>query len=370
MRIEICHLTSIHPRYDVRIFEKECKTLANFYKVTLVVADGGGNEETDGIQIIDVGKKTANRVLRILITPWRIYRYARKLKNCEYFHFHDPELLIVGLLLRRIHKKKVIYDSHEDVPQDILLKNWIPRAIRKPVAGIYSALEKYVTRQFSAIVCATPHIKSRFLKFNNYSYDIKNYPILDWQGQREEVILDEIEYDLCYVGLISENRGIFELIEVLNLMNVSIVLAGPFESEHLRSRLIALENWPRVKYLGILNRSNVQKLLSKSLIGIVVLERTPTFLNSLPIKLFEYMAAAMPVISSNFPDWEEIIEKSNCGICIEPKNVEMLCEAIKKLMDNPKLAISMGKNGLNAIRTKYSWASESEELVGIYKKIR
>ena len=109
---KVCHLTTVHPRYDNRIFHKECKSLTNNgYDTILLVADGGKVEITEKVKIIGL-KSTKNILRRLMIQPLTFFIQSIRQK-ADLYHFHDPELIFTGLLLR-IAGKKVVYDIHED----------------------------------------------------------------------------------------------------------------------------------------------------------------------------------------------------------------------------------------------------------------
>lgn len=93
---KIVHMTSVHVRNDTRIFYKECVSLANAgYEVVLIVADGKGDEEKNGVTIVDVGKKPTSRIRRMIFTTARIYKAAWQI-DADVYHFHDPELLLIN----------------------------------------------------------------------------------------------------------------------------------------------------------------------------------------------------------------------------------------------------------------------------------
>ena len=164
-KIKVCHITTVHPAKDVRIFYKECVSLANAgFDVTLLVLNGV-SEQAQGVNIIGIQHPFKGRIDRIRNAP-QIALIAAKKVDAAIYHFHDPEFLRVALQLKKIGKK-VIYDVHEDVPRQILAKYWIPPILRQLTSFVFEKFENYVASRLDNIVTATPFIKNRFLAINN-----------------------------------------------------------------------------------------------------------------------------------------------------------------------------------------------------------
>lgn len=362
---KVCHLTSVHPKTDTRIFYKECKTLVNAgYDVSLIVQNDK-DEVIDGVKIIGIDAPK-NRKERMSRTTQQVYQRALEC-DADIYHFHDPELIPIGLRLKR-KGKKVIYDVHEDVPRQILSKQWIPALLRKTISWTVERIENYAAKRFDYIVTATPYIRDRFLKINRKSIDINNFPLLselhipnnDWSSKEKLV---------CYIGGIGKARGIQEMVTAIGLTPYSMLLAGNFESSAEREIAVRKDGWHQVMELGHINRTEVKEVLARSMAGLVVLHPIINYIDALPVKMFEYMSAGILVIASNFPLWKEIIEDNNCGICVDPLNVNEIANAINWIIDNPEQAKQMGENGRKAVEEKYNWEHEEIKLLRIYEEL-
>jgi glycosyltransferase involved in cell wall biosynthesis len=364
--IKICHLTSVHKTNDVRIFEKECVSLARAGFDVTFIAVNCDEGIFEGVKIISVKSESKGRFSRMTKTVNKVYQAAIKV-DADIYHFHDPELLRIGKKLKKKHGKKVIYDSHEDLPRQVLDKLWIPSLFRKMVSRSIERYENKIAKQLSGIIGATPHIRDRFLKVNPNSENINNYPILE--KININVSWTERKNEICYVGGIFNSRGVEELVDAMELVDSRLNLAGNYSPPSLREILLNKKGWKNVNELGFVNRDEIVKVLSRSKIGIVTLHPTKAYIDSLPIKMFEYMAAGIPVIASDFPLWKSIIEKHNCGICVDPKNPQKISEAINYLLGNDKIAEEMGAKGKKAAYEFYNWKTEEKKLIDFYKKL-
>lgn len=360
----ICHISTVHPRNDVRIFHKECKSLSKLYKVTLLVADGLGDDIVDGIKIVDIGLRQQSRLKRIRIDSKKALEKAIEL-DCELYHFHDPELVKVGIKLKK-RGKKVIYDTHEDLPRQIMGKPYLNKFIKPILANLIEWQENKAAKKFDYICSATPHIRDRFKKINKNVIDINNYPII---GELDLNVEQKTNNKICYTGGISEERGVKILVDAMEFANAKLEMAGVFYSTEFQKELEQNKNWEKVNYLGLVEREKVAEIISTSTAGLVTFLPLPNHVNAQPNKMFEYMSSGTAVIAANYKLWKQIIEDNNCGICINPENANDIAEAINELINNPDKAKAMGENGKKAVINKYNWKIEEEKLLKVYSEV-
>ncbi len=360
--VSVAHLTSVHGPTDTRIFGKECRTLAEAgYQVTLV-APAPRDDELHGVRISAV-PEPGGRLERMTRTVHAVHRRATHI-DADVYHLHDPELLGVGVALRR-RGKRVIYDVHEDVPRDILSKDWLPPHARRAVGRGAETLENACARRMSAVIAATPTLAERLAPLNPRTVTVNNYPVLgdlsvpagQW-AERERAV--------CYVGDINAVRGTIEMVDAAGIADVRLLLGGTFSERGLRERAASRPGWRNVTELGQLSKPDVAATFSRAHAGLVVLHPEPNHVNGRPNKLFEYMSAGLPVIASDFPLWRSFVQESSCGICVDPMDPRQIAGAITRLVDDPAEARAMGARGREAVERRFNWDTEARTLLELY----
>ena len=364
--IKVCHVTSVHPKEDIRIFRKECLSLAEAgYDVSLV--EQGESEEKDGVHIIGFGAIPESRIKRILFGAKKAYRKALE-ADADVYHLHDPELLHYAKKLKK-RGKKVIFDSHEDVPADILEKYWIPSFLRKMMSKSYSKFEARTVAKIDGVISVTPHICDRFKKANANTAMVTNYPIIE----NSLVQPDFNSQRIVFPGLMSDIWSIDSIISAIEPIEGAVleIRSGGSDGDYL-DKLRALPGWEKVNYGGRVSHAEVMKLMSECCCGMALLKYYPnsgwhrgTLGNT---KIFEYMMAGLPVIFSDSELWHDINEKWHVGICVDPENIPQITEAVKKVFSDPDAAREMGINGREAVQKEYNWSLAKEVLLHFYRK--
>ncbi len=357
-----------------------------------MVADGLGDELRDGVRIVDAGAP-GGRLGRMLWTTRRVAAHALAF-DADVCQLHDPELLPAGLRLQRAGIR-VVFDAHEDVPTQLLDKPYLaPRAARL-LARLYARYERHACARLDGLLAATPHIRERLAHCNPRTVDVANFPLPEEFPAPESASPDVASPDVaspdvaspgctpaegapdggwhtrtevCYVGSISAIRGIRELVHACALLRspVQLALAGNFAEPALAREVAQLPGWRRIRALGHLDRAGVGRVMGQAFAGLVTLLPIASYRDALPVKMFEYMAAGIPVIASDFPRWRAIVEASGCGLCVDPRDPAAIAAAIDRLAQDPLLARRMGANGRRAIEQTYNWKNEAQKLLRFY----
>lgn len=356
-RTKVCHMTDIHQQEDIRIFHKESTSLAeNGYEVYQV--SRGQTYESKGVHMAGIGEVAGNRLLRMTRAARKVYETSRKI-DADIYHFHDPELLPYGLKLKK-QGKKVIFDSHEDVPAQIMDKDWIPKPLRKIVSVLYRLYETYAVRHFDAVVAATPYIAKQFKGRAKKVVIVNNYPKLD-DIRFHDTSFRERERIICYAGGISDIRGENIMTEAMKDVDGTLILAGEHPVQEMR-----VGNSAVIKYIGKRSRDEVNELYGKSVVGLSILMPAGNHINAQPNKIYEYMAAGLPFICSAYPLWEKISKDTKAGICVDPYDIKSLGKAINEILEHTDKAEEMGKCGRMAVEKYYNWGREKEKLISLY----
>ena len=364
---------------DVRIFHKECVTLAEHgYDVTLI-APYSKDERVKGVRVAGV-TPARSRWERLGRVTWRVWKRALEVRG-DVYHFHDPELIPVGLLLK-LRGARVLYDVHEDTPTQTMSIAWLPVAVRWLLARAAAFAERLCAKVLDGLVAATPTIAARFPARKTVL--VQNFPLLlsepdasESDAQLEAQASGEPYARRAnvalYLGGLERQRGVAEMVQAAALLpkdlNAQLQLAGKFESADVERELRAHPGWQRVEHLGWLSRGEVDEALSRARVGLVVLHALPKFLPSYPVKLFEYMAAGLPVVASDFPLWRRIIDEAGCGLLVNPAKPQEIADAITWLLTHPAEAEAMGRRGQHAVYARYAWSREAEKLLAFYHRL-
>ena len=372
MSIKVCHITSVHQRYDTRIFHKECTSLANAgYDVTLLVADGKKDEVRNGVKIVSTDYVPTSRYRRILLSGHIMFKAARQI-DAEIYHLHDPELLPLGKKLKRCGKK-VIFDSHENYPAQIACKQYLPKTLRWCVSKIYRHYETGALKKYDAVVapCTFFGGTNIFEGRCKRTKIISNALLLNEFYDKYDHALEKNGNAICHVGGLTYERGITHLIKAAYKAGVKLILAGKFSPEGYHEQLKKMPEYQCVDYRGFLPREELLRVYKESSAGIATILNIGQYNtgDNFATKVYEYMSMGLPVILSKYKYAKDVLSELKFGLVVNPSDIEEIANAICFLRNNPNITAEMGANGRKAVITEFNWEVEVKKLLELYINI-
>lgn len=367
----VVQMSSAHLPKDTRVFHRISRTLVEEgYDVRYIVPHEA-DETCEGVQITAV-TQPENRLSRFARTIPEVLRRARA-ADADIYQIHDVELIPAGLILRLLGKT-VIYDAHEDIRKEIRKKHWIPAPLRIPMSFAIGVLEDIADPLWSAIVVATPSIGERFR--NRRTRVIQNFPkfedfSISLDPNAEEKRLKSRRF--IFLGSLNPLRSAREIVRALEHPDLGdradLTILGQISPPSLVAELRQMAGWRHVDYLGWRPYVEVGQVLSDALAGLVLFHPAPNHMKSQPRKLFEYMAAGLPVIASDFPLWRRVVGGARCGLLVDPTDPHAIADAMREFLDDPAKAVAMGRRGAHAARVRFSWKHERPKLVSLYTEL-
>lgn len=355
-RSRVVHLTTAHRPTDNRIFRKECVGLKSAGFDVHVVAQAPGDSVVDDIPIHALPQRSS-RLARMVTGPVDALRTLATVKPAL-VHIHDPELIPLGMIWKLFSRGIVIFDAHEDLPKQVQGKPYLPDWSRPVVAAFARLLEQAADSTFDAVVAATPSIARNFS--NARTTLVQNYPWL--RDFPEQTPYESAPVGtFSYVGGASKERGALEMVRAAEQHEppFHITTAGPATED----ALTLLQNASNVTHLGVRPVAEVPGIVSGAQVGLVLFHALPNHMECQPTKLFEYMAAGRPFIASDLPYWREMLGRHDCGVFVDPTDVDGITAAMDELVSDPGMASRLGRNGRQAVEGNFCFEQEQKSLV-------
>ncbi len=291
----------------------------------------------------------------------------------DIIHCHNFDTLPLGLLWGKLHRAPVVYDAREYYAELVQprLRGWFGRLLYR----LIRVIEPLGARLCSAVITVDKTLGSIYRKYNRRVVIIGHYPNRGMAAQGASVFTRP-EIRLLYTGRLSVDRGLFVYADLLRRLRAKeipavLVLAGvftpPAEETAFRQRAVGLE--PFIEYTGWVSYEKMPDLLRFADVGLALLQPIPRYVAALPVKLFEYMAAGLPVVASRFPLMTEIIEETGAGRLVDSTRPEEAARCITEWYLQPAAAQAAGENGRQAILRKYNWETLADRLADLYRSL-
>ena len=368
-KFKVCHLASKHKMNDMRIFEKECKSLAKAgFDVTLIgFGDTAKTEVIDGVRCISLFCPIKNN-LELLRKRNKMSLETALEVDADIYHLHEPELLPVGMKLKR-KGKIVIFDSHEYYGWQLRDNIHKIKVIKVP-AFLMKVFGNLCMKIDGVVQVCTMNGVDYFDHRCKKTLFIRNLPSLSDYTRKTPIDYSQGPA-VAMIGGITKERGITQLVEAAHHAKAKLLLAGAFSPKTYETELKESPAYACVDYKGFLDKKGMVALLEEANIGASTLLNVGQYdkIDTLPTKVYDYMSMQLPVVISNTDFAQKMNEKYHFAICIDPEKPEDIADAIKWLKEHPEQAVEMGNNGRKAIEEEFNWEKESEKLVDFYKNL-
>lgn len=361
MKDKICHFTISHNPFDERIFYKECSSLSKQYEVNLVTTCDK-NHEKDNINIIGIGRNKNN--FHRLIRTISIIPILLKTKS-KVYHFHDPELLITGFILKFIFRKRVVYDIHEDYTASLKT-----HGINKNIVSLWNKIELSLSSLFDLNIVVDSHLMSKFK--NSSTILIGNYPFASFAKDVVKIKKEKDVFKLVYLGSITEDRGLrtaVEVVEKIKDFDIELHIIGESKFDDLTK---LFNNSNKVFYHGRIPWTELKENLLEYDAGLILLKPVPAYTYSTGeniVKLFEYAAIGIPSIISDFPGLNKFIKENGGGLLVNPIDVNDIIEKVTLIYNNKELREKLSNESKKFVLKKYNWDMQQDKLIKAYSKI-
>jgi glycosyltransferase involved in cell wall biosynthesis len=365
--ITVCHFTTAHTELKSRSFHREFMPLAATGFGVSYVAPMKARGHRDGVDFVPV-RARKNRVLRLLAFPALLAQLLRQ--RAGLYHFQDPQLLPLALMLKLVFRRRVVYDAYEDFPSVAANKRSIPHFLRPLAAKSVAALESLAARSFDGVMTADPFtIRRMARRGNSRKLVFYNFPNLDLFPPP---VPHAKPFDVVYRGGFSERTGTFLLLEAMRLLLAArrvptrLLLLGYFDSPAaetaIHERIAALGLESSIEIRGRIAHEDMAFALGEARIGVCPLQPVPKFLLNIPVKVFEYWACGLPVIASDLPPIRPFFRNQRAGFLVPPESSAALAWSIGWMLDHPDDAARMGAHGRDLVAGRFNNSGEIHKL--------
>ena len=390
--IKICFLADKHGLYDDRIYWKMAVPLKErgydvYYLLIGESAKKGITKEGIKYEVLKVKSFSKNRYLNFIVknlNPTNNYKKLLKKAtkvNADIYHFHDLWINRIGNKLKNLdHRPVVFYDAREPYAEDYfsLIET---NKIFKIIINIFSLLvdrwEKSQAKNYDLVIANENTVRDNFRRKLGKENAKSIFNFTDIYKNYQKLSLAEKEYDFIYCGGITESRGAMKILEATKIAKntipkIRVVFVGRYTPDYLKDKLQNFINnndlKNNVQLFSFIKYEEVSDFYNKSKVGLITWLQAKALTIKMPIKIFEYMAFALPIIGSNFGHIKEYIEQENCGIVVDPNKPEDISNAMIELMTNNNKYDYYSENGRKATLEKYKWDFELDRLVGFYRE--
>jgi glycosyltransferase involved in cell wall biosynthesis len=358
-KYDVCIITTIHQDFDNRIYQRQANALLDAgLRVCIVAPWAFSKRHRTDYDFVETAfpKKRIDRIVH----GWRTYKAARGVDASVYI-FHDNDFLLWALRLKRALGRTVVYDAHENIPEDILYgKDWIPKPLRRPLSWAFRHVEEFVVRRLGETIVVGEYLQSRFRRVGAKAVLVRNFanfapPSTDFANDRA----------ILYTGDVTPDYGAYNILGIARhlksrAINVPLRIVDRFPEPAFRAsflKTVSEEGLP-IEVLRPVIAADMPQILARGCIGI---SPSPNLRNKAlgpPTKLFEYMKFNLAVVGSDIEGTRIALEDGALGILCPPNDYDAWVDAIAKLLNDQHFHTALTKRARETAETKYTWDAE------------
>lgn len=364
-RPRVIHMTTSHLADDVRIYERECRSLVEVGGYEVLLAAGGPAPKASTVEFLPMSAPADQRLPRLALGLKRAYFLASTL-TFDLWHFHDPELLPVAVYLAR-RGENVIWDAHEDYLEqfsDSHSRDWVPSPLRGLVQRGTAYLIRQVDEKASGVVAATPSIAA--------GYSNPRTVIVGNEARLEAFAGCEPDFDsreVLFTGQVGPGHLFGQLVTAVSMIpDVFLTVAGRTPDPHAWQQAQDLLG-ERIRHLGWLDRIQLASTMNSSALGTSLYEDLPTNRNNSPNKLYEFCAAGLPVVASPNESNVKFVDAGAGGFLATDYTGPGLSAAIELALSDRVRWESASQEGRAWAQKVGSWTPSESRLIGLYQQI-
>lgn len=319
-------------------------------------------------------------LVRRLAIPLTIRSHRRNAKlvapAADLYHGMAYMGIPVALGLGRKHRAPVVYDA-----RDIYLEARNLARMRGPARWLLATAERRWARRaarvitvndaYADVMASRLGVRRPLVVMNcSYRYDPPDPPIRRFH---ERLGLTSERPVVLYHGGLFPHRGIEELIDAMaSVPDAELVLMGygVMEAE-LPARIAASAAAARIHVLPAVRPEELHDWVTSADVAAMPIQ--PSTLNhrlTTPNKLFEAMAAGVPVVASDLPGMATIVRATRCGELCDPTDPGSIAAAIRTILDAPREGRrGYGERGRAAANQKYNWEAQAAILFDEYTRL-
>jgi len=366
----VVHLSVVHKPDDPRIYERECRTLAEAgYEVMYMVPGARPGRDDAGVILAPLPER--GRSTRFL-SAVEIAKALRTLRP-DVLHVHDPELLTLFPAVKAL-VPRLVYDMHEYVPEAVAGKPYIPAAVRPVAAQSTAVAQKSLAALSSGVVVVTDDQLAALGGRPALRLVLPNYPRVERFEGADPVpeLAADPRLKLIYVGSLSRARGCTMMLDVMEQVapgEAVLYLGGSFNDPALEAEVrgrLAGGLSERVKLLGRIPPRELPRYLAAADVVWVPSQPDRQYKHpTVPTKLLEGMTMGLAALVSDMPGRGELVRREKCGLAVEP-GAEGHLQGLRRLLMDPSELPAMGARGRRAVERRYSWEAVQGDLVDFY----